>query len=239
MLLSVSWRAAVTYRWSATNPCRDVSPPAAERRRILAPDDTTVRAVLDHTDGRLAVFLRVAAVTGARRGEIVALQWGDVDIDRAEVAIVRSIVQPVGQMTVRPTKTGARAHRRLPLDLPTVAALRRLKTADSELAMSHGLPAPVWVFSDDAGVTPWRPGRVTLAFGRAVKAAGLKSTGVHLHSLRHAVATSMLQDGEAVIDVAAQLGHASASQTLSTYAHYLPGRGRDSVDRRAARLGDG
>lgn len=236
MLLSVAWRTAVTYRWSLANPCKEISPPSPERRRVVAPEQEQVNAVLDAADGRLHLFLRVSAITGARRGEVVALQWADVDLNRAEVTIMRSLVQTTGPMQIRSTKTGAKAHRRLALDLPTVALLHRLKLADSEEALKHGLPAPVWVFADDAGQTPWRPGRVTQAFGRIAKAIGVE--GVHLHSLRHAAATQMLQDGESAIDVAAQLGHATPSTTLSVYAHYLPGRGRDSADKRARRLSE-
>jgi integrase len=92
----------------------------------------------------------------------------------------------------------------------------------------------VYVFSDDAGVTPWRPDRVSRMFRRVADRAGAE--GVRLHDLRHFVATTMLEDGEPLHEVAGQLGN-TMKTTEEKYRHFMPGRGRDSVDRRAARLG--
>lgn len=233
-LLSVSFRDAVVYGWVRTNPCRDVSPPKIDVVDVKAPTDEQVRAVLAEA-GDLRLFLLVAHCTGARRGEVVALKWSDIDLDAATMRISRSLAQKVGTAAVeRGTKTGAKGHRKLPIDLPTSAALRHHRAAQIEAALADGLPAPVWVFSLDAGQTPWRPDHASRLFLQARKRANVE--GVRLHGIRHYVATTMLQDGEAPIDVAAQLGHASVTTTLSTYASYMPGRGRDAADRRAERL---
>lgn len=237
-LLSVSFRDAVTYGWMRTNPCRDVNPPKIDKADIHAPSDADVRAVLEAAGERFRLFMLVAHCTGARRGEIVALQWDDIDLDTALVRIARSLAQKVGGPAIeRNTKTGAKGHRTLPLDLPTSAALRTHRTAQLEASLVNRTPTPVWVFSHDNGQTPWRPDHASRLFRDARSKANV--TGVRLHDVRHYVATTMLQDGEALIDVAAQLGHASIATTASTYSSYMPGRGREAADRRAARLTGG
>jgi integrase len=236
-ILSAAYGRAVKLQLVAANPFANVDKPAAPRRRLHVPTHEQAAAILaaagDDT-GRLA--LRLAATLGIRRGEVVALQWADVDIDRAAVTIRRSLsYTPATGVIEGDTKTGEEGHRVLALDLPTTAALRRHKARQAELALASGV-TPKWVISDTAGATPWRPDRLTHLFAKVRTAAGAE--GVRLHDLRHYVATTMLEDGESPHDVANQLGHSSTATTLSVYAHFLPGRGRESVERRAARLDD-
>jgi integrase len=240
MLMSVAWRTAVIYKWANSNPCRDVKPPTPTRAQVQAPEHEQVAAILAASTGLFRLYVQVAANTGARRGEVVALRWEDFDLgespaERASVAITHSNVDAYGEITERATKTGDKGHRRLVLDLPTATALRRWRTTQAAMALASGMETPCWVFSEnDAGGTPWRPDRVSREFARACHRAGV--TGVRLHDLRHYVATTMLEDGEEMIDVSAQLGHASMATTASVYAHYRTARGADSADRRAARL---
>lgn len=235
MVLSVSFKDAARYGWCHHNPCTDANPPSPDQARIHAPDHQQVATILDHATSVFLVYLRVAVCTGARRGETVALRWDDVDLTAGEVLIARSIVSTAGgTYTERPTKTGAKAHRRLALDADVVTALRRHKAEQSDAAARRQLPAPEFVFSHDAGITPWRPDYVSREFRLTCAKAGV--SGVRLHDCRHYVATTMLGDGEAAIDVAHQLGHSTVATTLSTYASYMPGRGRDSAERRAKRL---
>lgn len=234
-LLSRAWNDAIPLGWATENPTRHAHPIPPAPRQVKAPDVDTVVRILAAADTPLErLALRISATTGARRGEVVAVQWDDIDFAGGTLLIRRSLVYTKRSgIAERSTKTGIDGHRRVPLDDLTLNMLREHGDRQTELAISSELD-PVWVFSDDAGVTPWRPDRLTHVYIRARTRAGV--TGYRLHDLRHHVATAMLQDGEAVIDVAAQLGHRSMQTTQSTYAHYMPGRGRDSVDRRAARL---
>lgn len=264
-VMSTAWQMAITYEWATSNPCRLVAPPTPHRPDIKPPSQEQVTAILTELDGVEQLAIRLNATLGIRRGDLCGLQWGDVDWERGEILIARSLAYvpaaPVqggnavapsiatsprtsssndsalvlpGNLHVRPTKSGKRSHRRLPLDLPTISLLRKVHARQAQMALEHGLPAPLWVISDDAGASPWRPDRVSRLFRRVADRVG--ATNVHLHSLRHFVATQMLEDGDSPHDVAGQLGNTPAV-VESTYRHWLPGRNRDSVDRRAARLG--
>ena len=77
------------------------------------------------------------------------------------------------------------------------------------------------MFSDDGGVTAWKPNRVTKAFLRHRRAAGLRP--FRLHDLRHFMATEMLHAGVPLVIVSRRLDHRRVSTTLDRYAHAVPG----------------
>jgi integrase len=82
------------------------------------------------------------------------------------------------------------------------------------------------VFSDDDGRTAWKPNRVTKAFLRHRRAAGLRP--FCLRDLRHFMATEMLQAGVPLVIVSRRLDHRRRSTTLDQYAHAIPGGDADA-----------
>jgi integrase len=185
------------------------------------PDPDEVLRLIDGADPDLGTFLRVAAVTGARRGELAALRWSDVDLVRATLAISRSVVGKNNDdaLVVKSTKTGSQ--RTTALDPGTVDVLTRHRDRCKERASAAGVTLDdAFVFSPAAaGRRPWRPDGISLAFRRFRNEVGLR--GVRLHDLRHAAATQMLAAGIPVRTVAGRLGHANATTTLNVYGHWL------------------
>jgi integrase len=175
------------------------------------------------------VFLQLAAATGARRGELVALRWTDVNVAGGVVTIARGAVQGKDGLVIKDTKT--HGTRRIALDRTTVAALKAHRQAADEIAgaCETVLPADAYVFSNDpTGRTSWRPWLVTQAFARLAARAGMPE--VRLHDLRHFVATRLLSSGVDVRTVAGRLGHKNPNVTLSVYAHFLPEADREAAD---------
>jgi integrase len=211
------------------NPLDRAEKPELPKTDIHPPAPVDVGRLVDAAPKALQLFLRLAASTGARRGELVALQWGDVRFDTAEVVIRRSLsYTPAAGVVVGDTKTKAKGHRVVSLGLPTMAALRTHKADQAAMALEHGL-SPEWVFSHDAGVTPWRPDYATHAF--AALREKLKLKAVRLHDLRHFVATQMLAAGDSPVQVAGRLGHSTPTVTMATYAHWVQSQDRASADR--------
>lgn len=235
-LLSGAFRRAVTNGWVRTNPCTGVTPDMPAQARLTVPTAAQVAAIVAAApEGPRRLFLRLAAITGARRGELVAIQWDDINPTRHELVIRRArSVDGTGVPYTHDGKTGRRGHRVLTVDPKTIGHLEQHRTVQAALAADKLLPAPIWVFSIDAGHTPWPPDMGSTLFANARLTANIP--GVRLHDLRHYVATSMLQDGETPIDVANQLGD-TIQTVLRTYAHFMPGRGADAALRRAASLG--
>ncbi len=80
----------------------------------------------------LPVFFRVAATTGARRGELCALRWSDIDLGLGQLTISRGLVEARGHVIEKDTKT--HASRRMALDAGTVAELQRQHERTAEVA---------------------------------------------------------------------------------------------------------
>lgn len=224
-LLSSAWTyRAGEYGWSSRTLMRGVRAPQVDTPEVHPPSDVDVGRVLAEVDRGVALFFRLAAVTGARRGELCGLQWADVVgsslIVRRSVSYVPGVrtADDLPMFTVTEGKTGRAGQRVIGIDQATAALLETWRADMIERASTKGLPESVWVFSHRSGVAPWRGDYITREFGRACTRAGVDS---HLHSLRHFMATKWLTGGEAAIAVAARLGHASTAQTLRTYAHFI------------------
>jgi integrase len=223
---------AVRWGWLAVNPATAASPPRLPSRDLHPPTPDQVRRLFGHAaqdEPAFAVFLQLAAATGARRGELVALRWPDVDLAAGVVTIARGAVQGTNGLVIKDTKT--HSTRRLALDAPTVTLLAEHRQAAESMAQACGveLPGAAFVFSDEPdGKSSWRPWLVTQRFARLAERAGMPE--VRLHDLRHFVATRLLANGIDVRTVAGRLGHKNPNVTLSVYAHFLPEADREAAD---------
>lgn len=178
-------------------------------------------------------FFVLALCTGARRGELCALLWSNVDLDNATMTIARSVVRTNAGLEFKGTKTGR--VRTVPLNGLAVAALRAHRARQNEERLQKGgfYESAGLVFANEIG-QPWNPDSITNAFVRIAKAANISTT--RLHDVRHSAATWLLQGGIDVRTVAAVLGHNSPVTTLNTYAHVLPGAEARAVEAIAQRL---
>ena len=177
-------------------------------------------------DLALHLHLTLAATTGARRGQLLALRWIDVDLVEGSLSIQRSLMEGLDGPLLVPTKT--RRLYRVALDAASLELLRRQYQATSTDGGVITSENRFVVISDMAGTRPWSPNFVTKRFIRVRRAAGLGH--FRLHDLRHFMATQMLDAGVPVPIVAARLCHARASTTLNVYAHAVPGGDRSAAE---------
>jgi integrase len=218
-------------RWGMVdrNVARRAAPPPVRPTRVAAPTPEEVRAIVtaaEKIEPGLATMLLLAALTGARRGELCALRWPDVDWRHSTLTIARSVYEAEGGgWGEKPTKT--HQERRIGLDELALEILRRHRVQADELAASLSLSvrADGFVFSrSPGGAEPIRPDVVTKFATRAAKAAGVST---HLHALRHFSATQAIAAGFDPVTVGNRLGHADSSLTLRVYAHALEQRDRE------------
>lgn len=202
------------------NPASNAKPPRYRPADIRPPSPEQVAgllAVVQRDDPAFATFLRLAATTGARRSQLLALRWSDVDLDRGALSFTRALVEGPDGPVLTPTKTG-RTYR-VELDQATVGII----TAHRSQVDGTG---DAFVFSHADG-RPWLPNHVTKRFIAARTKAGLGP--FRLHDLRHFMATQMLAAGVPIATVAQRLSHARASTTLNVYAHAVPGGDRTAA----------
>jgi integrase len=237
-ILRRAFSQGVRWGWLTTNPVANAAPPRVVRSDMVTPSPQDLARVLDcaaQTDPALAAFLTLAAATGARRSELLALRWKDVDLERRVLTVERAIVHGPDGLVEKDTKT--HQGRKVSLDNATALLLDRYRAQLHEQAerLDTELVADSLVFSNHGdGVTPWFPDSITRAFRRTCRRAGLN--GVRLHDLRHYVATQLLAGGVDVRTVAGRLGHRDAATTLNVYAHFLEEADRGAADLLARRL---
>jgi integrase len=207
---------AQRWEWIWTNPASSASPPRYEPAEICPPTPDQVVVLLghvrdDHPD--LFTYLRLSASTGARRSQLLALRWSDIDLPHASIGFTRALVEGPNGPELRPTKT--RRNYRVAIDTETLAVITAHKAASPHAGRGR------FVFSGDDGLHPWKPNHVTKRFIDARRSAGLEH--FRLHDLRHFMATEMLAAGVPIATVSQRLSHARASTTLNVYAHAIPG----------------
>jgi integrase len=210
------------------NVAVDATMPPARKPAIHSPTPDQVRALIEAAERRgpeWATYLFLAAASGARRGELCALSWSDLDIELGQLRISRSVgVTKATGLYVKDTKT--HQERSVTLDPGTLHALDRHRAFMLERAKVAGVKplADAYVFSDaaDAGV-PWDPDRISGQFRRLRDRVGLGD--VRLHDLRHFMASMLADDNSIPIGViSARLGHALKSTTLNMYVHNVDGQ---------------
>jgi integrase len=223
---------ALRWEWIWLNPASNATPPRVAPAEVRPPSPGQVVILLEwakREDPPLHCYLRLAASTGARRSQLLALRWGDVDEKRAAIAFTRALVEGPAGPELRSTKT----HRtyRVELDAETLDVLMAHRDWATARAVRVGaeLTAGTFVFSSRPdGARPWLPNWLTKRFIAARRAAGLPH--FRLHDLRHFMATEMLAAGVSIATVSQRLSHARASTTLNVYAHAVPGGDRQAAE---------
>jgi len=230
--LSTALRQAVKWGWIDRSPTERATPPPVPRSEVDPP--TTAEVIrflreLERSGHDLASMVFAAATTGCRRGELCALRWSDVDLERATLVVSHSISETGGQLVVKDPKT--HRSRRLALDPSTIAMLEQHHGRMVERAerFGAGLGADAFIWSQEPdGSAPWRPNRVTEVFRSTRRQLGLDR--VDFHHLRHFAATTLAGAGIDVRTIAGRLGHADPAVTLRTYAHFLEAADRQAAD---------
>src|SRR5262245_28058414 len=167
-------------------------------------------------DPALGLYLRLAVIVGARRGELCGLRWNRVDLDHAELLLDRGIIYVPGEGLIeQDTKT--HVGRRVAVDARTVELLRTHRVRAARLALEVGisLPADAYVFSRTVdGSIPMRPDGMSHRFAKVRDRLGF--TG-RLHDLRHFMVTQLVAAGVDVRTVAGRAGHGDGGRmTLGT-----------------------
>lgn len=218
---------ALRWDWVWINPATNAKPPKYRPAEIRPPSPEQVADLLravERRDPAFATFLRLAATTGARRSQLLALRWGDVDFVRGALSFTRALVEGPNGPVLAPTKTGRTYC--VELDSLTHAVLESHQpSADTD--------GDAFVFAHADG-RPWSPNHVTKRFIAERADAGLGR--FRLHDLRHFMATQMLAAGVPIVVVSQRLSHARTSTTLNVYAHAVPGGDRAAAETIASML---
>jgi integrase len=243
-VLRQALQQAVRWQMLPRNPADAVRPPKVERRQMNVLDTDGAVDLIEVARGTsLFVPILLGVLCGLRRGEIVALRWRAIDLDRGQLSVVASAEQTDRGVREKETKSGK--GRMVALSETAVQELRqhRIKQAEGLLELGVRLAGDHHVVAQFDG-RPMQPRSLTHAFEKFLRRHELPQ--VRLHDLRHSHATHMLAAGVHPKIAQERLGHSSVSVTIDLYSHVLPGMQAEAVacvdadlrialDRRAAR----
>lgn len=182
-----------------------------------------LNAVRDHYPGHYPFFL-CALRTGMRLGELLALEWGDIDFHGKFIQVRRAFVK--GQITT--PKNGK--SRRIDLSAQLAETLKTLLSQMKREALAEGRgELSGRVFENSAGQFLDDANLRRRVFYPVLAKAGLRR--IRIHDLRHTFASLLIQNGESLAYVRDQLGHHSIQITVDIYGHLEPGKNRQAVDR--------
>jgi len=193
--------------------------------RVWSADE--VRVFLASTEGdRFHACYLLALARGLRRGELLGLKWGDVDLDQGQLSIRRARVSAGYEVVEGEPKSG-RA-RVVPLTEVHKRELRahRRRQLEERMAWGEAWADTGYVFTSEDG-NPVHPQTLAWHFTKAVRAAGVPV--IRFHDLRHTCATIALTQGVPAKVVQEMLGHSSISITLDLYTHVVPGMQDDAA----------
>jgi integrase len=220
VILKSALTRAVEQQLLARNPANAFKKrlPKVERKEMvtLSADDSE-RLLESIKDSRIYWPVMLALATGMRRGEILALRWKNVDLERSVLRVVQSLEQTKTELRFKDTKTSR--NRAITLPAFAVDELRRLKREQAEEFLALGIRQ-----SGDALVCcradgePLQPRSVTHQF--TVWRDRIKDLPrVRFHDLRHSHATQLLADGVHPKVAQERLGHSTITTTMDLYSH--------------------
>jgi len=216
---------AVRMRYIDFNPCREVEKPKGSRLHeeekemvILKPAE--IRRLFSAASTQKAkVLLMTAVMTGVREGELLGLQWGDIDWFNSQLLIRRTFNH--GKFMEPKSKS---SKRKIDLAPELIHELKKWKLACPKGDLNL-------LFASETG-TPWDAANmVKRFFFPALRGARLPQ--IRFHGLRHTYASLLIAQGEHPKYIQTQMGHSSINVTVDIYGHLM-----DTVNQEAAsRLG--
>lgn len=214
----------------AKSPCVGITLPKGEKKAAVIYDQEQIkqlRAAAKGTDMELVIDMELCL--GLRRGELLGLQWGDVDWENSKLSVIRTRVLVNTTTVIKEPKTPT-SIRTLDLPEPLLQKLRQYKAecAARQLRMGKRYTTTDFIFVHPDG-RPVYPEYMTQKFTKIQNKAGLPHC--RFHDLRHLCASIMLMQGVNVKAAQEILGHKDVHTTLNIYSHVMPSSLKEASDK--------
>ena len=214
---------AVRHKYLSHNPLANAERPKNQgavkekKIRILTPDE--INAFLDSTvtNQKYYTLFRLAIMSGARQGELLGLQWSDIDWKASQIHVQRTF----NHQAWFDVKTET-SNRKIDIGPGMIAELKKWKLA----CMPNKLNL---IFPNEAGQPMNHNNLVNRHFNPALKRAGIDR--IRFHDLRHSFASLLIEQGENIKYIQNQLGHSTPTVTLNIYAHLIKTVNQESACR--------
>jgi integrase len=229
-VVSSAFGRAIRWGLISTNPVTNSEPPRVKKHQGIALTAAQQATVIEAASGPwcMAAFLEVSAALGARRGEVLALRWSDIQDGRATIA--RSLTQTKEVLEFKGTKSERPRVVKIPES--TLAMLEAHRKRQDEFCHQFGPDYKTdldLIFANPDG-TPLKPDSISAAVSLLFRRLKLPK-GASLHTLRHTHTSHLLADGVPLPVVSARLGHSSVRVTAEIYSHMIHGQDDDAARR--------
>lgn len=220
-LISDVFSYAVKMELVSDNPCTKVTIPKGEvkEKQIYSQEEMALLLTkMENEPLKYRAFFYLMAYSGFRRGEMLGLEWKDIDFENSIISVHRTSNQTKARGIYTDTTKTKRSQRTLKISPYIMEMLKVLKAEQDEEALKLG---DYWVdtdrlFTKDNG-EPQHPNTTYEWLKRFCKHEGLPFHG--LHSFRHFAASSMISAGLDITTVSGALGHTNSGTTLNCYSH--------------------
>lgn len=218
---------AVKWGIISDNPCHRVDTPKADKTKIQFLDDQQALKFMEALESEsleYRVIFSTLLLTGMRRGELLGLEWPDIDFNAGVIHIRRTSQYAPGAGIYTDTTKTEQSMRPLSAPAELLDMLRRYRVEQGERRLKLGDKwAKEWaehprLFTQWDG-KPMHPNAPYQELQKLLQRNGLPR--VSLHSLRHTNATLLIRSGTDVRTVSGRLGHSQTSTTLNIYAEFL------------------
>ncbi|MGM0126302.1 hypothetical protein IGI37_003731 [Enterococcus sp. AZ194] len=222
-ILKRCMREAIHRNYLSTDPFYEISYPTTLKKKISALTEAEQKIIeMEASKQKNGLPIVLALHTGMRIGEISALKWTDVNLEKREIVVSKTIQRIPFPHEARRTKIieglakSTSAYRVIPLNAKIWEVLKNAKeTATSEYVVGQ---------HDHF----FEPRALTYQFKKILSRIEFKN--IHFHQLRHTFATRLLEKGADIASVSALLGHHSVKMTLDIYIDSLMAQRKKWVD---------
>lgn len=239
-IIGSSLKQAILDEYLLKNPCTNISFPKIEKNEIdifTHEEQKQFIKSLEETEDRFKTLYKFALGTGLRRGEILALKWSDIDFEKKEVSVTKSLkyggkneLSNIDKATfIIQTPKSESSIRKVPMPSNLVKELKEYKILQAKEKLKN-----IIVYQDNGYVFAKEDGRpiegqyLQRYYKKALQNAGIKYRKFHI--TRHTYASRLIEKNVNLKVVQTLLGHSSLKMTSEIYAHVLPKQKIDAVE---------
>ena len=212
------------------SPCNGIMLPKGQKKQAVVYDQSQIQQLIQAAKGtEMELVIDMELCLGLRRGELLGLQWGDIDWENSQINVIRNRVIVNGQSVVKEPKTAA-GIRTLDVPQPLMTKLKRHRAncAERRLAMGQVYTVSDYIIVHPDG-KPVYPEYLSQMLTKLQKKAGLPKC--RFHDLRHLCASIMLLQGVNVKVAQERLGHKDITTTMNIYSHVMPSSAKEAADK--------
>jgi len=229
-VVSSAFARAIRWGLTSTNPATNSERPRVKKHCGIALTVAQQSIVLKAAAGPwcMTVFLEVAAALGARRGEVLALRWSDIQEGRALIA--RSLTQTKQVLEFKETKTERPRVVKVPESALAALVVHRKRQDEFRRQFGPDYRTDLDLIFANPDGTPLKPDSVSATVSLLFRRLKLPK-GASLHSLRHTHTSHLLASGVPLPAVSARLGHRTIRTTQEIYSHMIHGQDDEAAQR--------